>query len=408
MNRSAPGATPLAVALLGVAFALAGPIMALAPLGMAPLLFAATVFTIIVERLQSRTLPAPPRRALMLSILFLGWCAVTLFWALDRSSGARKLVDMVAIFVSTLALCGLARRFDFRQRQALAKALAIGAIVGLILLGIETAFGFPLYRLVMGDDNPKLKDLLLSKRSVDAVPLLVWPAALAFERLGRAWLGVILALAFTAASFKLTAASSTLAMILSLLVLAIAWWRVSAARKLLAIGIAAAFLLILPGAILVYDHFGKGQALLGEFDSSHQYSGGHRLEIWHFAAVNTLDRPITGHGINSSRFIPNNGAVSAFQPPGKPVITLHPHDAFLQAWLELGAVGVVLIAALLLAALRETRGWAEGANRFVLAGGAAALVIAGLAFGIWQTWWMATLAFDAVVFASLAGQSRHG
>jgi O-antigen ligase len=408
MNRSAPGAAPLAVALLGVAFALAGPVMALAPLGMAPLLFAATIFTIVAERLQSGNRPSPPGRALMLSLLFLGWCVITLFWALDRPSGGRKLIDMAAVFVSTLALLGLAKRLDFRQRQGLAKALAIGAIVALILLGIETTFGFPLYRLVMGDSNPKLKDLLLSKRSVDAVPLLVWPAALAFERLGRAWLGVILAVAFAAASFKLTAASSTLAMVLSLLVLAIAWWRVSAARRLLAIGILAAFALILPGAILVYDHFGKGEALLKEFDSSHQFSGGQRLEIWHFAAVNTLDRPITGHGINSSRFIPNNGAVSAFQPPDKPVITLHPHDAFLQIWLELGVVGVILMAALLLAALRETRGWTEGANRFVLAGGAAALVIAGLAFGIWQTWWMATLAFDAVAFASLAGQNRHG
>ena len=406
--NSVPAATPLAAALLGVAFAVAGPVIALAPLGMAPLLFAAAVLAVGAQRIQSGGWPSPPGRALILSLLFLGWCALSLIWALDRPSGARKLVDMVAVFASLLMLLGLAKRLDFRQRQGLAKALAIGAIVGLLLLGIETAFGFPLYRLVMGNDNPKLKDLLLSKRSVDAVPLLVWPAALAFERLGRAWFGVILAVAFAAASFALTTASSTMAMILSLLVLAIAWWRVAGARFLIGAGVLAAFALILPGAILVYDHFGKGQALFGELNASHQYSGGHRLEIWHFAAVNTLDRPIIGHGINASRFIPNNGAVSAFQPPDKPVITLHPHDAFLQIWLELGLVGVVLVAALLLSALRETRRWTEGANRFVLAGGVAALVIAGLAFGIWQTWWMATLAFDAVAFAALAGQNRHG
>jgi hypothetical protein len=33
--------------------------------------------------------------------------------------------------------------------------------------------------------------------------------------------------------------------------------------------------------------------------------------------------------------------------------------------------------------------------RFALAGFAAALVVAGLAFGIWQTWWLATLALAA-------------
>jgi len=67
----------------------------------------------------------------------------------------------------------------------------------------------------------------------------------------------------------------------------------------------------------------------------------------------------------------------------------------------------VLVATLLLTALGRTRYWTESAGRFVLAGYAAALVIAGLAFGIWQTWWMATLAFGTVASASLAGQNRH-
>jgi O-antigen ligase len=286
--------------------------------------------------------------------------------------------------------------------------MAGGAIVGLTLLGIETAFGFPIYRLVMGGDNPKLNDLLLSKRSVDALPLIVWPAALALERLGRPWLGVILALLFTIASFKLTAASSTLAMILSLAVLGLGWWRIAIARGLVAIGIVAAFALIVPGAILAYDHAGLGTSLFSPLDRQHQFSGGHRLEIWHFAAQKTLDRPFLGHGINSSRFVPNDGAVSAFQPPDKPVITLHPHDAFLQVWLELGLVGVILAAGLLLTALGAIGGWAPGPARFALASYAAALVIAGLAFGIWQTWWMATLAFNAVACTSLAGRARHG
>lgn len=399
---------PLTVMLLVIAFALAGPVMALAPLGMAPLLFAAAVLAVVSESALSGSWPWPPGLAILLSALFLAWCALTLFWALDPPSGARKLVDIAAIFVAALALLGLAKRMDLNQRDRLAGALAAGAVVGLVLLGIETAFDFPLYRLVMGGDNPKLNDLLLSKRSVDALPLLVWPAALALERLGRAWLGALLAIVFTAASFKLTAASSTLAMIASLAVLAVGWWRVSVARFLLAVGIVGAFALIVPGAIALYDHFGQGTALFGAFDKSHQFSGGQRLEIWHFAAEKTLDRPILGHGINSSRFVPNDGAVSAFQPPDKPVITLHPHDGFLQIWLELGLVGVVLAAALLLAALGATRNGTQSANRFVLAGYTAALIIAGLAFGIWQTWWMATLAFDTVAFAALAGQNRHG
>ena len=38
----------------------------------------------------------------------------------------------------------------------------------------------------------------------------------------------------------------------------------------------------------------------------------------------------------------------------------------------------------------------------------AALVVAGLAFGIWQTWWMATLAFSAAACGTLAAGADYG
>ncbi len=215
----------------------------------------------------------------------------------------------------------------------MAQALIGGTVLGLVLLGIETGFDFPIHRLVAGPD-PKFLDLIESKRSVDALPLLVWPAALCLERLGRPWLGLGLAVIWTAASFRLTAASATLGMALSLAVFGLAYWSLPIARKALAAATLLAFILIIPVADTAYS--------LGPTPETcrFKFSACHRFEIWHFAAEKTLDRPLVGHGINSSRFVPNDGAVSAFQPdPAKPMIPLHPHDAFLQIWLELGAVG---------------------------------------------------------------------
>jgi O-antigen ligase len=100
--------------------------------------------------------------------------------------------------------------------------------------------------------------------------------------------------------------------------------------------------------------------------------------------------------------------VSAFLPPGKPLIPLHPHDAFLQVWLELGAVGAAIVAGALLFALHNVGRWPAGVVRFTLPGYAAGMVVAGLAFGIWQSWWMATIAFSIAAYRMIGPEHDHG
>jgi exopolysaccharide production protein ExoQ len=295
----------------------------------------------------------------------------------------------------------LAGRIDAAQRRQLSVVLIGGMIVGLVLLAIETIFDFPLYRAVMGGASPKLNDLVESKRSVDALPLLAWPACLALARLGRPWLGALLALIFTVACAKLTASSATMGMALSLVVFAGGFLSVSWTRRLLAIGTVLAFILIVPIAIVGYSHGGTTAHWL-------KHSAQHRVEIWHFAAEKTLERPILGYGFNASRYVPNGDAVSAFLPPGKPLIPLHPHNAFLQVWLELGAVGAIIVASALLAALGTVARWPVAVARFTLPGYAAGIVVAGLAFGIWQSWWMATIAFSMAAYRMIGPEHDHG
>jgi O-antigen ligase len=273
-------------------------------------------------------------------------------------------------------------------------------LIGLVLLAVETLFDFPLYRAVMGE-SPKLDDLVESKRSVDALPLLIWPACLALARLKLPWLGALLAAAFTVACVKLTASSATMGMALAMVVFGACFVSIRWVRRVLAASTVLAFALILPLAIFAYDMGGTTTHWVKE-------SGQHRFEIWHFAAQKTLERPLLGYGFNASRYVPNGDAVSRFLPPGHPVIPLHPHDAFLQVWLETGAVGAIIVLAILLAGLRATTYWPASVARFTLPGYAAGLVIAGLAFGIWQSWWMATIAFGAVAYRMIGARPDHG
>ncbi len=388
---SHPGLAVPTLWILTVAFALAGSLLSVAPLGMAPLLIAAALLAYGAEGVKcgSWVRPSGLLTAIILSLLI--WSKISLIWSLNPGSGVRKLLDLALIGGSLLAVCALAERVSAEQRRRLAVALAGGIAVGLVLLAIETLFDYPLYRAVMGNSDPRLVDLLESKRSVDALPLLVWPACFGLAVLGRPLAGVALAVLFTIASFRLTASSATLGMLVSLVVFAASFVSVGLVRKSLAVATVLAFMLIIPVAIVAYDKGGTTSHWL-------KHSAQHRVEIWHFAAEKTLERPLFGYGFNASRYVPNGDAVSQFLPPGQSLIPLHPHDGFLQIWLELGAVGAVIAAALLLTGLRTVGKWPPATARFALAGYAAGIIVAGLAFGIWQTWWMATLAFSAAAY----------
>ena len=90
------------------------------------------------------------------------------------------------------------------------------------------------------------------------------------------------------------------------------------------------------------------------------------------------------------------------------VLPLPPHNALLQAWLELGVVGAVILAGLfatvLLAIARYVPGRLERAAAYATF--TAAFLTAQLSFGIWQGWWISTLALVAVLIIALVSPPR--
>ena len=72
-------------------------------------------------------------------------------------------------------------------------------------------------------------------------------------------------------------------------------------------------------------------------------SAGHRLLIWSFVGERIAERPLLGWGLDASRAIP--GGKEEIRP-GLTRLPLHPHNAALQVWLELGMPGALLAALL--------------------------------------------------------------
>jgi O-antigen ligase len=147
-----------------------------------------------------------------------------------------------------------------------------------------------------------------------------------------------------------------------------------------------------------------------------------RIAVWQFAETRIAERPFQGWGLDAARRIPGGhdgtkaetlhiqnpvmrDRVTAYFNSGNiEQMPLHPHNAALQIWLETGGVGAVLVAALVFVALSAIARRAPSGRSAVAASAAfavSALLIAGLSYGIWQTWWLATLWLGAALAEAL-------
>jgi O-antigen ligase len=136
-----------------------------------------------------------------------------------------------------------------------------------------------------------------------------------------------------------------------------------------------------------------------------------RINIWKFTADKVYERPIAGIGIRSARTLDSKSVFTRERREKKfgarprinaPHPGWHPHNVYLQTWLELGAIGAALLLAVGIAALWQL----QHLNPLFERAGYALFAICGAVgvsgFDLWQTWLLATLAlaWTAMLLAS--------
>jgi O-antigen ligase len=142
---------------------------------------------------------------------------------------------------------------------------------------------------------------------------------------------------------------------------------------------------------------GKGLAAAGLDELELMPKNGRaRVHIWNFAAERIAERPVFGWGFDAARSMPDFGQQPYSEELGD-TIPLHPHNAALQVWLELGAVGVALVLAPLILALSRTDRLPPLDRVFAQATFAGTLTVALIGYGIWQNQWLCTIFAAAAV-----------
>ncbi|MGE5504476.1 MAG: O-antigen ligase family protein, partial [Actinomycetota bacterium] len=288
---------------------------------------------------------------------------------------------------------------DEVARRRLGLLLVAGLAVSVALLAFEYLAGRGLSVLVAGTSAGNKSRYA---RGATIAALLLWPAALVLRRRFGAR-AALAAMGLTVAVVLVGDSGSTRLALAAGVAAAAATALSARARTALQVALVAA-VVALPVAA----------ARLPSPQETFQWtwlpnSLHHRLTIWNFTAQRAFEKPVLGWGFDAARDIPGADVevpVRRWAADGtmlagvtEPLLPLHPHNAILQWWLELGAVGTAVMVGFglwLLGRAGTGEPWQRAARMGAIV---TALGISTISYGFWQAWWQGGLWLAAALLA---------
>ena len=122
----------------------------------------------------------------------------------------------------------------------------------------------------------------------------------------------------------------------------------------------------------------------------------HRLLVWEYVGSEILKKPLLGNGIGTSRLIGQNIVLNIpnTNQEIRGGIPLHPHNNFLEIWLELGLLGIIVLSFIWIKIIKfgiNIRKHSLIIGTGICTSIVTIFVISNLSFGAFQAWWMASI-----------------
>ena len=337
------------------------------------------------------------------------WSYLSTFWALAPTAGATS--QLIPLFVAGLCVIAWARERgadrtylnDLLCGVAIAAAIYVFELISWAWL-TRAVRGFD-WRDIIDDDSGGIAVMSYLINGTVILSLFMWPAITGLLTYGRWWNAFILFVVVVGLTIVFGSESGLIAIALGWF----AWWLVSVAGRKALMALASVFVVVVLVTPFVLTRVLTSEAInriVVEVPAAPK-SALVRLMVWKFTSERIVERPLAGWGFDSARRIPGGGEKFVLTDAEGRTVTsdlnlpLHPHNQILQIWLELGAVGALVVAM-------------TGAAIFVQIGklplparnGSAALitsvlVVNNLSYGAWQSWWIAVVILVAAAQASI-------
>jgi len=369
-------------------------LIVLLPLAMAisnrssPLFLAFAALFVLASRLAAYRLVLKGVRtpALIFAACGIVYPLLTLAWAMRPALGLFSWGEAVLPAVSS-AILVMSWRIVPPPRWMIA-ALAVAMLIAGAFIVAELHFGLPLRHLYGGrlatfvHNRPVVTLLLLlgpvlvlvglrSRRMLCWSVLLVTVVAILVSESEAAKLGLLAAagtLALTYAPFV------WVKRLLTVVLLGLIWMQPyfgSTVEK------------IVPNTVIEATKAGNSRA---------------RIELWQAFSDVARRYPVFGTGFASSPHMGSHPVAAEISPAYRKLLNVgHPHNAFLQVWVELGAVGALFLTGLVLWVLECLSGAPAHIRRAGLVTLMTATSIGLVSHGAWQGWWIAAIALAAAL-----------
>jgi len=375
---------------LGVCALLLPPLLALTPRGAAALAAIAGLGAAGLVLMRPPWRDAALRWPASLLVALLLWGALSAAWSIGPGRSLILDARLAGLFAAGLALSMAARRIAAPWRLSVFFLAGTGLAVALALYDLASGGGLSRYVTVRGFAAPRLNQIAAW------LAMLAAPGTALLLGRGRRLLALAAGLVMAATVVVLAGTAAKVALALSLAVMALICLRRGAVTRVAA-ALSIVFILTAPLTLPRLAQLPRVYAAVDAFKES----AGHRLLIWSFVGDRIAERPFAGWGLDAARAIPGGKLEIR---PGERWLPLHPHNAALQLWLELGAPGAALLALfvgwlwLRLAAVAWPPLYAAAAGGSL----AAALAVGDASWGVWQEWWIGTLGLALFAILTMA------
>lgn len=373
---------PLTLALLPICALLAnrGTVLLLA------LSFLAALWSFF--RSRRLLLPAMTMAWAGLAALLL-WGLVSFWWEYTHGLAVAKFVQLTGLIVGFSLVLGSVRGTDESYRRRLLAWTSAGIVAATLMVLVDWQADMAILRAIQRWTSHEIptSSLALYKTgtTITAISAIICAAGWwARHRRGLAVGLYVLALAAAQLSDSLAA---KLALIVALAVFV--GFTIARRPIIVAIAVALALAFLAP---IAASHLPTSRQVVEWAPLPN--SALHRLLIWRFAGSRIDERPILGWGLDASREIPGGEENELMwsrvgEPFGQQRMPLHPHSAFVQIWLETGAVGACFGLFAMLSMLVATNRHRPDNQRILVSALVGMTVIAAISYGLWQSWWLA-------------------
>ncbi|MEH6630839.1 MAG: O-antigen ligase family protein [Halopseudomonas aestusnigri] len=343
----------------------------------------------VINYYESRQLPKFSKLQLGLLVAFFGWITISTFWTISPLNALKLDFRLFALTLCGLLLISSVETQSEHTHRTLAKALLIGSALAVIFLLVESTLDAPITKMVKGKPLDAAMNLSRFNRGATFLGITAWALFAIYGMRLSLFLRLLLPVVSLAILYFAPSESTLFAVLLGSI-----WYLFFFALPRFGFKLLPVLLI---ASILVMPLVTRVTALLHGPESSQSipFSAKHRFFIWKFVGDQIVENPILGWGFDAARDYPNKGVENYIHVDGNGneraidgrIISLHPHNFSLQVWLELGAIGAVLVSLIIwtLFGYLKRNNLAEDVAMQAMA--VSTFVIALLGYGIWQNRW---------------------